>query len=153
LPYPATVSAQDIPRTCPQGSPRVKVISAATKIQLFKPNLHPFSGRSMAEPLPSKEVVGSVYHGNKKPPFAATSWLNTKPSDGLEPSTPSLPWRFRGGNGVHARAFATVFVLHICASQCVRRARACPGVYKLVYPPRTREALPLRKTDNGALAA
>ena len=69
----------------------MKVISAATKIQLFKPNLHPFSGRSMAEPLPSKEVVGSVYHGNKKAPFAATSWLNTKPSDGLEPRTPSLP--------------------------------------------------------------
>ena len=45
------------------------------------------------------------------------------------------------------------FVLHICTSRCVRRARACPGVYKLVYPSRTREALPLRKTDNGALAA
>src|SRR5439155_12496602 len=76
-----------------------------------------------------------------------------KPSDGLEPSTPSLPWKFWGGNAVHARALATVFVLQICASRCDRRARACPGVHELVYPSRTREALPLRKTDNGALAA
>jgi hypothetical protein len=37
----------------------------------------------------------------------------SKPSDGFEPSTPSLPWRFWGGNGVHARAFADTFVLQI----------------------------------------
>jgi hypothetical protein len=29
----------------------------------------------------------------KKPPFAATSLVTDKPSDGLEPSTPSLPFR------------------------------------------------------------
>ncbi len=29
----------------------------------------------------------------------------SKPSDGLEPSTPSLPFRFRGGTRGHPRAF------------------------------------------------
>jgi hypothetical protein len=34
-----------------------------------------------------------------------------KPSDGLEPSTPSLPWRFRGVTRVQARSPATRFLL------------------------------------------
>jgi hypothetical protein len=34
--------------------------------------------------------------GNRTSPFAG---IFLKPSDGLEPSTPSLPWRFRGGTG------------------------------------------------------
>jgi hypothetical protein len=36
-----------------------------------------------------------------------------KPSDGLEPSTPSLPWRFWGSTGVHGRASAGTFFLLI----------------------------------------
>jgi hypothetical protein len=36
-----------------------------------------------------------------------------KPSDGLEPSTPSLPLRFRGVTRVHARSLATPFLLQI----------------------------------------
>ncbi len=36
-----------------------------------------------------------------------------KPSDGLEPSTPSLPWRFLGVTRVHARSLATRFLLQI----------------------------------------
>jgi hypothetical protein len=31
----------------------------------------------------------------KKPPFTAASSFQKEPSDGLEPSTPSLPWRLR----------------------------------------------------------
>ena len=37
-----------------------------------------------------------------------------EPSDGLEPSTPSLPWRFPGVTRVHARSLATRFLLQIC---------------------------------------
>ncbi|MDQ3162443.1 MAG: hypothetical protein M3Q92_06370 [Actinomycetota bacterium] len=37
-----------------------------------------------------------------------------KPSDGLEPQTPSLPWRFKHGTGVHGRAHAATFPLEIC---------------------------------------
>ena len=36
-----------------------------------------------------------------------------KPSDGLEPSTPSLPWRFIGVTRVHMRSRATPFFLQI----------------------------------------
>jgi pimeloyl-ACP methyl ester carboxylesterase len=36
-----------------------------------------------------------------------------KPSSGLEPETPSLPWRFRGVTRVHARSRATQFALQI----------------------------------------
>jgi hypothetical protein len=36
-----------------------------------------------------------------------------KPSDGLEPSTPSLPWRFLGVTRVHARSLATHILLQI----------------------------------------
>jgi hypothetical protein len=72
--------------------------------------------------------------------------LILKPSDGLEPSTPSLPWRFWGGNGVHARSLATTFVLQIGPSSRVSDARVCPRVLKLVYPSRTRGTLSVIKT-------
>jgi hypothetical protein len=42
--------------------------------------------------------------------FAGIS-LICKPSDGLEPSTPSLPWRFPGVTRVHARSSATRILL------------------------------------------
>ena len=46
--------------------------------------------------------------------------LWAKPSDGLEPSTPSLPCFFWGGTGVHARASAGTFVLQIGMSRLSR---------------------------------
>jgi hypothetical protein len=46
-----------------------------------------------------------------------------EPSDGLEPSTPSLPWRFRGGNRGHDRASAATFFLQIGSSGRVNDAR------------------------------
>src|SRR5215210_2649282 len=64
------------------------------------------------------------------------------------PSTTSLPWRFRGGTGVRARAFVGTFVLQIGASRCVTRARACPHVLWLMYPSRTRGVLADRETSN-----
>jgi hypothetical protein len=51
-----------------------------------------------------------VITGNTNCPFAG---LFFKPSDGLEPSTPSSPWRFPGVTRVHARSLATQFLLQI----------------------------------------
>jgi hypothetical protein len=53
----------------------------------------------------------------------AICWRFAKPSDGLELSTPSLPWRFLGGTRVHARAFAATFSLEIRALVRVGNAR------------------------------
>src|SRR4029450_8526509 len=69
---------------------------------------------------------------------------------GLEPSTPSLPWRFPCGTGVHGRALAAKFVLQIAPSACVLSARGCPPVFRLMYPSGTREALSVDRTSNGA---
>ena len=44
---------------------------------------------------------------------AALQVFCSKPSDGLEPLTPSLPWRFWGVTRVHARSLATQFFLQI----------------------------------------
>jgi hypothetical protein len=66
-----------------------------------------------------------------------------KPSSGLEPETPSLPWRFASGTGVHGRALEITFRLQIAPSQRVGRARACSRALGLVYPSRTRVALAL----------
>jgi hypothetical protein len=71
-----------------------------------------------------------------------------EPSDGLEPSTPSLPWRFRGGTGGHGRTLAVTFFLQI---ECLRRVlsvRACPRVPNLMYPSRTRTTLSVCKTGD-----
>ena len=56
------------------------------------------------DPLLVTEVLYSVHHGNNKAAFCSGFVIANKPSDGLEPSTPSLPWRFRGGIGAHDRA-------------------------------------------------
>ena len=72
----------------------------------------------------------------------------SKPSDGLEPSTRSLPWRSRRGNRVHGRSFARTLVLQIRRYECVGSAHACPAVLSLMYPSRTREPLSVLKTHN-----
>ena len=71
-----------------------------------------------------------------------------KPSDGLEPSTPSLPWRFRGGTSGHGPSLAMTFFLQISRLSRVSRARACPRVLGPMYPSRTRGSLPVCKTSN-----
>jgi hypothetical protein len=83
---------------------------------------------------------------NTKCLFAGTLW---KPSDVLEPSTPSLPWRFRGGTGGHGRAFAITFSLQIGPVERVSGARACPRAPSLMYPSRTRAPLSVCKTSSG----
>jgi hypothetical protein len=91
--------------------------------------------------------AGRAKTGNTTGPFAG---LLSKPSDGLEPSTPSLPWRFRGGTGGHRRALAITFLLQIVPSRRVSRARACPLVRGLMYPSRTRGVLSVLETDDAA---
>jgi hypothetical protein len=58
----------------------------------------------------------------------------SEPSDGLEPSTPSLPWRFRGVTRVHARSLATHFLLQIGLLQAVEMRRAMSQVSFLMCP-------------------
>lgn len=82
---------------------------------------------------------------NNKVPIWSTF---CKPSDGLEPSTPSLPWRFPGGTGGHGRALADMFFLQIGVLGCVSNARACPRVPELMYPSRTRALLSVLTTEN-----
>ena len=74
-----------------------------------------------------------------------------KPSDGLEPSTPSLPWRFRRGTSGHGKALATTFSLQTRPSGRVCRARACPDGPDLMYPSGTRGSLTLLTTNNKEL--
>ena len=58
--------------------------------------------------------VTAVFHPDKID--ARLAGFFAKPSDGLEPSTPSLPWKFGDGTGVHGRSFAAAFVLQIDVS-------------------------------------
>jgi hypothetical protein len=67
----------------------------------------------MADPLLGKDVLRRVHRGNRKAAFCSGSVVSDKPSDGLEPSTPSLPWRFESVTRVHARPLASTFVLQI----------------------------------------
>jgi hypothetical protein len=70
----------------------------------------------------------------KRPIFAAAGNATCrftgfffKPSGGLEPSTPFLPWRFQGVTRVHARPLATQFFLQIALLRDVARSfLMCP---------------------------
>jgi hypothetical protein len=76
------------------------------------------SGSSSTSVLGRWSTVSTT--ATQKLPFAATSLLLYKPSDGLEPSTPSLPWRFPGVTRVHTRSSAARFFLQM--ESCARRA-------------------------------
>src|SRR5215203_6199901 len=64
----------------------------------------------------------------------AISAAFVEPSDGLEPSTPSLPWRFRGVTRVHARSSATRFLLQIGLMQRGTMRRETSRVSFLMCP-------------------
>ena len=67
-----------------------------------------------------------------------------KPSDGLEPSTPSLPWRCSVGTREHVRASASMIDLQIRACLRVACARGFPLMHRLMYTSRTRALLSVR---------
>jgi hypothetical protein len=54
------------------------------------------AGLGGPETLPNEEVLHSVHRGNKEAAFYSGFVIRKEPSDGLEPSTPSLPWNFSG---------------------------------------------------------
>ena len=59
----------------------------------FKPFPAPQAIRVDGTALLCKEVLYSVSGGNKKATICSGFVFLKEPSDGLEPSTPSLPWR------------------------------------------------------------
>jgi hypothetical protein len=69
-----------------------------------------------------------------KTPILRAVLQRIKPSDGLEPSTPSLPWRFRGVTRVHARSLAAQFLLQIELSGRLRMRRETSRVSFLMCP-------------------
>jgi hypothetical protein len=69
-----------------------------------------------------------------------------KPSPGLEPGTPSLPWRFWGVTRVHARSLATRFLLQIGLLKAVEMRREASRVSFLMCPSCVREASSLWAT-------
>jgi hypothetical protein len=97
------------------------------------------SARAVAETLtfgavdvswtpPLRNVVQAV---NENDRYAGAS---LKPSDGLEPSTPSLPWRERGVTRVHARSFSTQFLLQFGLIWTIEMCRETTRVSFLMCP-------------------
>jgi hypothetical protein len=97
----------------PKPVPNIRRSSSRPMRTLQTPGFKPFPAPQAIPPdgtaLLSREVLSGVGHGNKKPPICGRFCFRKEPSDGLEPSTPSLPGRCRGGTGVHARALAARF--------------------------------------------
>jgi hypothetical protein len=60
----------------------------------FKPFPSPQAIRADGTALLSREVLSVVGHGNKEATICSGFVVLKEPSDGLEPSTPSLPWNF-----------------------------------------------------------
>jgi hypothetical protein len=108
--------------------------------------------RPACDPVRPRIAAMGQRSRSKKPPICSGFF---KPSGGLEPPTPSLPWRFRGGSDGHGRALAATFHLQIAASCCSWRAGVCPRVHRLSYPSRTRGVLSLQNKQQrrGAVQA
>jgi hypothetical protein len=79
----------------------------------------------------------------QKPPVCSNF---IKPSDGLEPSTPSLPWRFRGVTRVHERSLAAQFFLEIAPNELSTMRREPSRVSFLMCPFCVRVLMPLEAT-------
>jgi len=65
---------------------------------------------------------------------APTCGAFAEPSDGLEPSTPSLPWRFPSVTRVHARSLATHILLQIAPFEGPEMRREASRVSFLMCP-------------------
>ena len=119
-----------VPRTCPQ---------AAASRGRPRPTLRVRHVDALGGPqtLPNEEVLHSVHRGNKEAACYSGFVIPKEPSDGLEPSTPSLPWRFSGGTGVHGRALTLTFLLQTAMQHVPgvpARDRACSGSRTRVVP-------------------
>jgi hypothetical protein len=123
-PLQAPAFCRSVPKTCPQGLARQR---ARRRLSSFPATFSAPGRGHHAEPLRLREVLrmlaqqvdfqalrrrkGEVrsprgykevpcdaYSDNGTCRFAGT-FLRREPSDGLEPSTPSLPWRIRAAGG------------------------------------------------------
>jgi hypothetical protein len=72
----------------------------------------------------------------------AIAGLPSKPSGGLEPPTPSLPWRFRSVTRVHARSLTTRFLLQIGLVGTLKVLREASRVSFLMCPFCVRRLVP-----------
>ena len=88
---------------CPDGEvsprpiPKWPALVSAMSRPSCAPGLKPFCvlepSLALSDALHIKEVLDALSRGNKNPCFAG----GLEPSDGLEPSTPSLPWSDEAG--------------------------------------------------------
>jgi hypothetical protein len=109
------------------------------------------SGERRGCPDRGLEVPCAATSDNKNPRFPGI-FLFREPSDGLEPSTPSLPWRFRGVTRVHARSLATQFLLLIGPSDASSMRRETSRVSFLMCPFCVRGLMSLQTTATAATA-
>jgi hypothetical protein len=116
------------------GKTRKRGIASASSSRRLHRGLHTYGRRNPASSLEKKSWLCRTF---------------AEPSDGLEPSTPSLPWRFRDGTRVHARSLPTQFLLQIgrlgrramrCETSCVSFLM-CPFCVHALLLARTTEAL------------
>ena len=89
------------------------------------------SSTHLFSPFRVNYAPGRPGRSMEKAPFPGPS---SKPSSGLEPSTPSLPWRFRGVTRVHARSLATHFLLQIGLVEALEMRRETSRVSFLMCP-------------------
>jgi hypothetical protein len=84
-------------KVSPKPVPNIRRSSSRPMRTLQTPGFKPFPApqaiRADGTALLSREVLSGVGHGNKKQPICGRFCFRKEPSDGLEPSTPSLPWR------------------------------------------------------------
>ncbi len=88
-------------------------------------------------PFRTRAETGVDILEDRNPAFAG---LLREPSDGLEPSTPSLPFRFWGGERGHARAFPATKVPQTGGIRRRDVTRAWTRVVLLVFAPRSHGA-------------
>jgi hypothetical protein len=100
-----------------------------TRVSRFNNPLDTGSRDDLTQILPRRE--NETNHG---PQMCREPCLRAKPSDGLEPSTPSLPWRFRGGAGGHGRALAATLSLQVAHFGVRARSRERTPRDGLMYP-------------------
>ena len=91
------------------------------------------------------EVRSRRYRANRK---CLISSNFSKPSDGLEPSTPSLPWKFWSLTRVHARSRATHILLQIAPFDGPKMRRKTSRVSFLMCPFCVRGLLSVLTTEN-----
>jgi hypothetical protein len=93
------------------------------------------------------EVLCGAVLDNKNPRFPGI-FLLLEPSDGLEPSTPSLPWRFRGVTRVHVRSLPTHLLLQIALFRRLGMRRETSRVSFLMCPFCVRGLLSVLTTES-----